>query len=221
MIKKIAILIAAALLSGFLVPVIIDAVDNPAGEPVKVNVSKSEKLNLDFNVASVRVVGWDRDYAEVYSSVPVSDEEYIRLFGKKYDILTDNNSIRLKNFRNVDATVYHMFTWPTVSQFNGYEDTFNYSMHPDSVGVSLDGNHYQFIIRVPKNTPVTASAANLKFQNCTVAGANANTLEIRDSTVVKGFEGNGGSAVIRNSKISRDIKMNYVQTEKRDNRYTE
>lgn len=221
MIKKIAILIAAALLSGFLVPVIINAVDNPAGEPVKINVSKGEKLNIEFNVASVRVVGWDRDYAAVYSSIPVSDEEYVRLFGQKYDILTDNSSVSLKNFKNVDATVYHMFTWPTVSQFYGYEDTFNYSMHPDSVGASFDGNHYQFIIRVPKNTPVTATAANLKFQNCTVAGANANTVEIRDSTIIKGFEGTGGSAVIRDSKVSRDIKMNFVQTEKRDNRYTE
>ncbi len=220
MIKKIAILVVAALISGFLVPTIVGAIDNPSGKPVKVEVSTNSSLNLDFNTASVRISGWDKDYAAVYSSVPVSDEEYVRLFGKKYNIDIGNNKVQLKDFRNVDATVYSMISWHTASQFDGYGDLFDFSMHPDSVGTNFDGNGFQFVVRVPKNIPVVATGVHLKFQDCTVAGANANVLEIRDSTIVKGFEGTGGSAVIRDSKISKDIKMNYVQKETRDNRYT-
>lgn len=216
MIKKISALLLAAVITGAAVSIYAEHTENTNVSPDNIQIDAKSHVEFDFKNARVRFNGWNKDYVQINHSVPLSEEEYEKLFGKRYSIDAIGNRIKLNEFFQVNASLCRLTTWLPVIQFDKNADELSGN---GSVGIYSGSSTlpYDFEINVPKGSPIAVTAKYFKAIDCSVAAANADEAVIRESTVIKGFVSEGGKITVRDCTIYKNHKFNNEVVELRDN----
>ena len=175
----------------------------------KISISNTRGITLDFHKANeIQVLGWNKNEVEVQ----INNRIY---HGNKTIIEANDNHITLKS--GVEADRHGLITqtlwpWLPLLQFERYRKIMT--------EVEESSMESDFIIYLPKETPVDIHAGKLTVRNCRLAYLSAASATVRSCTFLKGFSGTTGEVSVRDSIISNDMQLNSQSSNFENNKYS-
>ncbi len=157
----------------------------------KIEIDKTQDISFDFKDYTVKVKKWNNRYVKVSSNI--YDNK------RNYEVIASGNRISVRNINGAkeNKTVISSWTWLPLMQIKEYQDRF----------FETDSFEYNFVVYVPKNTPVQIYGKYIRTDGCTVSYVEGGEAEIRDSVLTKDFKEKVSTLTVRDCEIPKNVQL--------------